>query len=310
MRKSIAGSVRDLSKQVEAGLLSNIINKIKSSFMKIPQAQEVMKMLSGLNSDEAIGKLIKAIGGKIDRKTYEEAQALLNAVQSKTAAEDTKTLFEKFRDVKKVVMAAVLIMFISGVAGKAMGQSFEKFNADFENYKAKTQSEFSEYQKSQDKPLDNDTLKQVIKDPPKEVKVDVKTVKAPSEKPDKAKLEAVRDSIINNDINHLSKLVKNPIGITIQGGHSEIGTVMNAKMTLYKGINDGLVKAIKDTGFDKEFKSKYSESSLQDIFASALVKKVMTDEAFLKAVKKTSLADDLKNFIEDEAKSIAHSIYN
>jgi len=119
----ISKSLRDLAIIVEAGLFSNMINKIKTTFSKIPQAQEVMKMLSGLDPKKAFEKLKKALGGKVDKETFEAALKMVKNPKADLANKEAV-------DLKRIIMTAVLLMVMSNLTGKAMAQDYTTFNND------------------------------------------------------------------------------------------------------------------------------------------------------------------------------------
>jgi len=121
---------------LEASILSDILNKIRVTLSKVPQVQETLGMIKGLDPKKALEKLKKSLGS-VDKETFDDAQKLL-----KLGPQAIKTA--GIIDLKRTVMMAVLIMLVAGISGKAYSQ------VNFQDVKEKTEHTVQDTGKIQD----------------------------------------------------------------------------------------------------------------------------------------------------------------
>ena len=130
---------------VEAGLATDIFNKLKGYAEKVPGLKEVTKLMSGKKPTDIMADIIKKIGMP-NQRDIEEAQKLRDSLFSKKASEiHTAGIFDAFRNIKKTVMTMVLLSLLSGVAGKAFAGSQKDMIKQFEAFKEKNNTEFANF---------------------------------------------------------------------------------------------------------------------------------------------------------------------
>ena len=120
--------------------INEFVQKLQKSLGKLPFVKNIIPMLKG-TAEDIVKRLVPKIGN-VSEEEFEKARKIASIIRKGERVEESvlyvEGLLSGMRDIKKIVMIAMLALTISGIANSAMAQAGEDatvkdFNSSIEH---------------------------------------------------------------------------------------------------------------------------------------------------------------------------------